>query len=202
MIQNITLNVNWFCGLETNGPYYAFGAPFLTRDWKGGPFSLHGKLAQGLSLTMRPTRTASPICKFSPQWPETWLSPGFGANILGFFEVLRHVFKNSARFTDIRTRMQRHLQNFIIYFILPKRPFWWTFLFLIEIKSSIALCFFQKIQKLKIRRVDPRPSRKRMKNCWTCLLHQPIFIEWTNSWYYIMYGRYFMYGDIYCTAFN
>ena len=135
-----------------------FWVPSLTRDWKGGPFSLHGKLAQGLSLTMRPTRTASPICKFSPQWPETWLSPGSGANILDFFKVLRHVFKNSARFTDIRTRMQRHLQNFIIYFILPKRPFWWTFLFLIEIKSSIALCFSQKIQKLKMRWVDPRPT--------------------------------------------
>ena len=42
------------------------------RDWHGGPFSTHGELAQGLSLTIRPSRTASPLCLFAaPQWPET-----------------------------------------------------------------------------------------------------------------------------------
>ena len=46
------------------------------RDWYGVPFPTHGELAQGLSLTMRPTRTASSLGFFSPQWPETWLSPG------------------------------------------------------------------------------------------------------------------------------
>ena len=161
MIQNITLNVNWFCGLEANGPYYAFGAPSLTRDWKGGPFSLRGKLAQGLSLTMRPTRTASPVCKFSPQLPETWLSPGSGANILGFFEVLRHVFKNSARFTDIRTRMRRHLQNFIIYIILPKRPFWWTFFFFNRNKKFHRALLFPKNPKVKNTLSWPPTLRKK-----------------------------------------
>ena len=42
--------------------------------------------------------------------------------------------------------------------------------FKIEIKISIALCFFQKIQNLKIRCGDPPPpppSGKRMKNCLT-----------------------------------
>ena len=63
--------------------------PPPTRDWHGGPFPPHGKLAQGLSLTMRPTKTASPLWKFSPQWPETWRC----ANILSLFG---HVFKNSA----------------------------------------------------------------------------------------------------------
>ena len=45
------------------------------------------KHPQGLSLTMRPTRTASPLCFFSPQWPETWLSSAFCVNILVHFEV-------------------------------------------------------------------------------------------------------------------
>ena len=35
------------------------------RDWHGGPFPNHGELAQGLSLTMRPTRTASPPFSYS-----------------------------------------------------------------------------------------------------------------------------------------
>ena len=63
------------------------------RDWYGSPFPTHGKLAQGLHLTMRSTRTASPLCLFSPQWPETWLSSGSCANI---WAVLTYVFKNSA----------------------------------------------------------------------------------------------------------
>ena len=42
----------------------AFAAPSPPRDWHGGPFPTHGQLAQGLSLTMRPTRTASPLCFF------------------------------------------------------------------------------------------------------------------------------------------
>ena len=42
---------------------------------------------------MRPTRTASPLSKFSPQSPGTWLSSGSCANILGPFQ---------ARFTKIR----------------------------------------------------------------------------------------------------
>ena len=169
MIQNITLNVNWFFGLETKGPYYAFGAPSLTRDWNGGPSPLHGKLAQGLSLTMRPTRTASPICKFSPQWPETWLSPGSGAYILGLFEVLRHVFKNSARFTDIRTRMRRHLQNFIIYFILPKRPFWWS-VFKNGNKKFHHALLFQKNPKVQITLRRRSTPGKTMKNSATSLI--------------------------------
>ena len=61
--------------------------PPPARDWHGGPFSTHGELAQRLSLTMRPTRTASPLCFFSLQWPETWLSPGSCANILARFKV-------------------------------------------------------------------------------------------------------------------
>ena len=72
---------------KTNGRYQAFAVPFPPRDWHGGPFPTHGELPQGLSLTMRPTRTASPLCFFSPQWPVTWLSPGSCANILARFEV-------------------------------------------------------------------------------------------------------------------
>ena len=73
---------------KTDGQCHAFAAPSpLPRDWRGGPFPTHGELAQGLSLTMRPTRTASPLCFFSPQWPETWLSPCSCANILVRFEA-------------------------------------------------------------------------------------------------------------------
>ena len=61
--------------------------PPPSRDWHRGPFLARGELAQGLSLTMRPTRRASPLCFFSPQWPETWLSPGSCANFLARFEV-------------------------------------------------------------------------------------------------------------------
>ena len=66
--------------------------PPPARDWHRGPFPTHGELAQGLSLTMRPTRTASPLCFFSPQWPETWLSPGFCAifwPVWGMFSTIR-----------------------------------------------------------------------------------------------------------------
>ena len=73
-------------------PTLPFSAPSPTRDWHGGSFPTHGELAQGLSLKMRPTRTASPLCFFSPQWPETWLSPGSCANILVRFEVCFQTF--------------------------------------------------------------------------------------------------------------
>ena len=76
-----------FSQSRTNGRYNAFAAPSSPRDWHGGPFPTHGELAQGLSLTMRPTRTASFLCFFSPQWSETWLSPAFCANILAHFEA-------------------------------------------------------------------------------------------------------------------
>ena len=61
------------CHSKSKGQYHAFAAPPPPpRDWHGGPFSTHGELAQGLSLTIRPSRTASPLCLFAaPQWPET-----------------------------------------------------------------------------------------------------------------------------------
>ena len=52
--------MHWLSQSKTNGRYHAFAAPSRARDWHGGPFPTHGGLAQGLSLTMRPTRTASP----------------------------------------------------------------------------------------------------------------------------------------------
>ena len=85
--KNLTWPVHWLSQSRTNGRYPAFAAPSPAKDWHEGPFPTHGELAQGLSLTMRPTRTASPLCFFSPQWPETWLSPGSCANILVRFEV-------------------------------------------------------------------------------------------------------------------
>ena len=44
----------------------------------------YGILAQGLSLTMRPIRTASPHWRFFPLSPETLLSSGSRANFLNF----------------------------------------------------------------------------------------------------------------------
>ena len=82
-----TWPVHWLSQSKTNGRHHAFSAPSPSKDWHGGPFPTHGELAQVLSLRMRPTRTASFLCLFSPQWPETWLSPGSCANILGRFEV-------------------------------------------------------------------------------------------------------------------
>ena len=80
--------MHWLSQRKTNGQYHAFAATSSSRDWHGGPFPTYGELAQRLSLAMRPTRTASPLCFFSPQWPETWLSPaGSCANILVRFEV-------------------------------------------------------------------------------------------------------------------
>ena len=49
--------------------------PGIEMDTSSQPL---GKLAQGLSLTMTPTKTARPLWKLSPQ------SPGFCTNILGF----------------------------------------------------------------------------------------------------------------------
>ena len=80
-----TWPVHWLCQSKTNGQYHAFAAPSSPpRDWHGGPYPTHGELAQGLSLTMRPTRTASPLRFFSPQWPETRLSPGSCGRIDSF----------------------------------------------------------------------------------------------------------------------
>ena len=90
-----TWRVHWLSQSKTNGQYHALAAP-SPRDWHGGLFPTHGELARGLSLTMRPTRRASPLCLFTPHWPETWLSPGSCANILGRFEAS---FQNSARNT-------------------------------------------------------------------------------------------------------
>ena len=64
--------MHWLSQSKTNGQYHAFAAPFPPRGWHGGPFPPNGELAQRLSLTMRPTRTASPLCLCSPQWPETF----------------------------------------------------------------------------------------------------------------------------------
>ena len=63
--------------------HFASHAPPKNRH--GGLFTPHRKLAQGLSLTMNPTKTASLLWKFSP---------------LGiFWAFLRKVFKNSAKCT-------------------------------------------------------------------------------------------------------
>ena len=40
--------------------YHAFAESCPARDWRRVPFPSHGKLAQGLSLTIRPTKSASP----------------------------------------------------------------------------------------------------------------------------------------------
>ena len=60
----------WTDSPETNGPHHAFVAPSPARDWHGDLFPPHGRLAQ--SLTMRPTRTPSPLWKFSLQWRIFW----------------------------------------------------------------------------------------------------------------------------------
>ena len=70
-----TWRAHWVRQSKTNGQYQAFPAPLPPRDWLWGPFRTHGELAQGVSLTMRPTTTASPLCFFSPQWPETCAKP-------------------------------------------------------------------------------------------------------------------------------
>ena len=65
---------------ETKWPYLAFAVPSPPRPGieMDNPSQPLGKLAQGLSLTMTSTKTASPLWKLSPQ------SPVFCANILGF----------------------------------------------------------------------------------------------------------------------
>ena len=78
------------CHSKSKGQYHTFAAhsPPPPRDWYGGPFPTRdGELAQELSLTMRPTRTASSLCLFSPQWLETWLTPGSCSDIRAGFEV-------------------------------------------------------------------------------------------------------------------
>ena len=90
-----TWRAHWVRQSKTNGQYQAFPAPLPPRDWHWGPFPTHGELAQGVSLTMRPTTTASPLCFFSPQWPETCAKP-----VRNFWPVLRNVFKNSARYQE------------------------------------------------------------------------------------------------------
>ena len=65
---------------ETKWPYLDFAVPSPPRPGveMDNPSQPLGKLAQGLSLTMTSTKTASPLWKLSPQ------SPVFCANILGF----------------------------------------------------------------------------------------------------------------------
>ena len=62
---------------------------------RGGSFPTHGTLAQALSLTMRSTRTANPLCfpHHSDQKPGYRQVP-----VRIFWSVLRYVFKNSARY--------------------------------------------------------------------------------------------------------
>ena len=112
-----TWRVHWLCQNKINGQYQAFAAPSPARDWHGGPFfPTHGELAQGLSLTKRRTRTVSPLCFFSTQWPETWLSPGSCANILGPFEVCFHkVLQKGLEYSH------RNIYIYIyIFFFVPK----------------------------------------------------------------------------------
>ena len=58
------------------------------------------------------------------------------------------------------------ISQFILFYL--KDPFGELFSKM-EIKSSIALCFFQKIQKFKLRRGGPQPPGKTMKNSATSL---------------------------------
>ena len=58
------------------------------------------------------------------------------------------------------------ISQFILFYL--KDPFGELFSKM-EIKSSIALCFFRKIQKFKLRRGGPRPPGKTMKNSATSL---------------------------------
>ena len=60
------------------------------------------------------------------------------------------------------SRIRRQLQNFIIFLFYLKGPFGELFSKL-KIKSSIALYFFRKIQKFKLRRGGPRPPEKQWK---------------------------------------
>ena len=64
-----------------------------SKDWHGGPFPTHGELAQGLSLTMRPTRTAS-LLFFSHRKDQ---KPGYRqVPFRIFWPILRYVVVNSA----------------------------------------------------------------------------------------------------------
>ena len=58
------------------------------------------------------------------------------------------------------------ISQFILFYL--KDPFGELFSKM-EIKSSITLCFFRKIQKFKLRRGGPRPPGKTMKNSATSL---------------------------------
>ena len=101
-----TWRVYWLCHSKANKQHHAFAAPSPPpRDWHGGPFPTHGELAQELSLTMRPTRTASPLSLFSSQWPETCrLSPGSCADI-----NLHNLFKQGIPET--------HFRRFFVVFV-------------------------------------------------------------------------------------
>ena len=81
-----TWRVHWLCHSKSKGQYHDFAAPSSPRDWHGGPFPTRGELAQGLSLTMRPTRTASPLMFIRTAVTRNW-------------PVLRYVFKNSAKYS-------------------------------------------------------------------------------------------------------
>ena len=65
----------------------------LTRAWHEGLFTLDGKLAQGVSLTMGPTKTVSSLWTFSPQPPKAGYRQ---VSMQTFWAFLRNVFKTSA----------------------------------------------------------------------------------------------------------
>ena len=107
--------MHWLSQSKTYGRYHDFAAPSPPRDWHGGPFPTHGELAHGLSLTMGPTRTASSLRFFSPQWPETWLSPGSCAKILVRFERPREYFPqntNQWRVTDRNKKIRQENSSY------------------------------------------------------------------------------------------
>ena len=99
LIQNVTIHFQYrrrAASLRHRNRYrthFASHAP--PRDRHGGLFTPHRKLAQGMSLTMRPTKTASLVWKISP---------------LGiFWAFVRNVFGYMYIICDQRTVMVRDL---------------------------------------------------------------------------------------------
>ena len=86
-----------------------------------------------------------------------------------YFYIFSHLNLLALRGPDCKYRESADsckISQFILFYL--KDPLGELFSKM-EIKSSIALCFFRKIQKFKLRRGGPRPPGKTMKNSATSL---------------------------------
>ena len=119
--------MHWLSQSKTYGRYQDFAAPSPPRDWHGGPFPTHGELAQGLSLTMGLTRTASPLRFFLTAVTRNLAIARFLCENSGPFWTTTRVLPAKYKINDESPIEIRKFAKKIVH-ILGKLSFHWLFI--------------------------------------------------------------------------